>query len=386
MSPPSLRDRFAARFGRACEVVARAPGRVNLIGEHTDYNDGFVLPIAIEQCLWAGGAARDDGQARVVSVALEDEFTCALTGPLPNERPAWTNYVLGVAALLRERGARLSGFDLLLEGDLPPGAGLASSAALELSSALALANLVGEPLDSAELIDLCRRAEHEFAGVPCGIMDQTACLLGQEGQALLLDCRSRRIEQVPLALGAHELLVVDSQVRHELSSRAYARRQAECREALAYFRGLNPRVTALRDVAVETVRSHALELPPVAAARAVHVTSEIQRTLEAAAALRRGDLLRFGELLRQSHHSLREDYEVSCPELDVIVDVLHGVEGVLGARMTGAGFGGCVVALARRGVMPRVEEAVWQSFIDRRWRPPTVRTVRAGRGASIEFA
>lgn len=353
-----VRARFAERFGRPCEAVARAPGRVNLIGEHTDYNDGYVFPIALTRCAWVAAAARGDGAVRVASRELGHEAQWPLADWQRDAYPHWTSYVAGVASVLSSRGAHLTGADLWIESDVPIGAGLSSSAALELAAALVLAHLSGEPLEARELIDLCRGAEHAFAGVPCGLMDQTVSLLARRGHGLLLDCRSREVEHVPLNFGDHAILVIDSGVRHELALGEYAKRQHECQIALEYFRRLNPAVRALRDVASSTVRSHALQMEPVAAARALHVTSENERTLAAARAVRQRELQALGGLLDASHRSLRDDYEVSLPAIDRLVERVRAANGVLGARMTGGGFGGCVLALLREDAIGAVNEAV----------------------------
>lgn len=380
-----MRERFAREFGRAAEVVARAPGRVNLIGEHTDYNDGFVLPIALTQATRVAVAARPDGLAQVVSAGLEQRASWPVSDWRGAGAPHWTAYIAGVAGLLRKRGARLEGFDLLVESDVPIGAGLSSSAALEVATALALSMLCGEALEATELIDLCRAAEHEFAGVPCGLMDQTVSLLGRAGHALLLDCRSRTFEQIPVATGAHRFVVIDSNVRHELAAGEYARRHAECAQAVAYFQRLNPAVRALRDVPLESVRAQALQMDPLLAARALHVVSEIRRTQAAAEALRRGELTEFGRLMSESHRSLRDDYEVSCAELDELVQIALSVPGALGARMTGGGFGGCIVALVPEAALPELRLRVSQRY-DRAGRTARVYAVEAGRGAAIESA
>ncbi len=385
MDLSSLREEFLARFGRPAEVTARAPGRVNLIGEHTDYNEGFVLPVALEQSTWVACAPRCDQSVCAATLNLHDQRRWSLEGPPGPDLPLWTRYVAGVAALLRRRGARLGGFDLLIASDVPVGGGLSSSAALEVSAALALASLAGEPLASEELADLCRAAEHEFAGVPCGIMDQYICLLARAGCALLLDCRSRTWEHVPCRLDGHVFLLIDSGVRHELARGEYARRQEECRRGVMHFQRINPVVRALRDVSLESVRAQALQLDPVVAARCLHVAAENERTLAAARALRRGELAELGRLLSESHRSLRQDFEVSCPELDRIVERVGRVPGVLGARLTGGGFGGWVIALVRSDCLEAVRGAL---SADPPVAPPGagVIVVRPARGASLEPA
>lgn len=357
---PSLLADFQTRFGRPPETVARAPGRVNLIGEHTDYNDGFVLPIAVQMRTIVLGASRPGGAVRVFSRATSAEAAWMLDVFDPNTQPGWARYVAGVLALLKRRGARITGCDLLIDSDVPMGGGLASSAALEVAVALTAADLAGEPIESRELIDLCRQAEHEFAGVPCGLMDQSVCLLAKVGHALLLDCRSRDTLQVPCPTRGHVFVVIDSGQRHELADGEYAARRAQCAEAVAYFSKITPSVRSLRDVSYATVRAHAAQMEPLAAVRALHVTGEIERTRAGADALRMGDLASFGRLMAESHRSLRDHYQVSTRAIEKIVEVVSAAPGVLGVRLTGAGFGGCVVALVAEQSVSRLRTALEQ--------------------------
>lgn len=386
LSVESLAAAFRDRFGRAAETIARAPGRINLIGEHTDYNEGFVLPMAIDRATWAACAARRDDVVHVISDQADGEESWPINGWREGEtRPHWTSYVAGVAALLRQRGAHLGGFEMLIASEVPPGAGLASSAALEVAVGKTLVALCGEPIDAVELAALCRRAEHEYAGVPCGIMDQYVSLLAKAEHALLLDCRSHEHEAVPLPLAGHAVVVIDSGVRHELAAGEFAERRRQCEAAVAYFRRLDPAVKSLRDVPMSAVRGHVSQMDLVAAARAMHVVSENERTQFAAAALRRGELTALGPLLAESHRSLRDQYEVSCPEVDQLVEIATRVHGVIGARMTGAGFGGAIIAIARESVIERLTAEVERSYKG----PPArqrVLPVRSGPGASIELA
>ncbi|MBI5865206.1 MAG: galactokinase [Planctomycetes bacterium] len=383
VDPAALREAFQLRFGHPPAVVARAPGRVNLIGEHTDYNDGYVLPIALARSTFAAAAPRSDECIRIYSQQFDDERSWLRDNWSRESLPHWTSYVAGVASLLGRRTSHLSGADLMLASDVPVGGGLSSSAAMEVAVCMSLAYLAGEPLMANELIDLCRQAEHEFAGVPCGVMDQTASLLGKEGHALLLDCRKRVATAVPFDLRGHSLLVVDTGVRHALAGSEYAKRLRECREAVEYFRRLNGAVSALRDVSSESVRKHALQLDPVAAARALHVSSENERTLAAAAALSAGRLREFGSLMKQSHISLRDQYQVTCRELDDLFDLLEPASGVLGVRMTGAGFGGCVIALAVEDSCDRIVERVESGYNRSHEVRAKAMIVNAGRGAEL---
>ncbi|MCH8806708.1 MAG: galactokinase [Planctomycetes bacterium] len=386
MDARRVRDEFAARFDRPCEVVARAPGRVNLIGEHTDYNGGFVLPFALEQSTRVAGAARLDDVARVYSVELDEEARWPVQRWRDNARPAWTSYVAGVGNALLELGACPCGFDLLIQSDVPIGSGLSSSAALEVATAMALSRLVNATMQPDDLARLCCRVERDFVGVPCGIMDQFVSVLAEAGAALLLDCRQESWDHIPIRLGGYEFLVIDSGVRRRLAMSAYERRRLECDQAVAFFQGVNPKVRSLRDVSVRDVHEHRSAMDADLAARSLHVVTENERTRAAAAALRGGETKRLGQLLLESHRSLRDDYRVSCEELDALVDILTNVEGVLGARLTGAGFGGCVIGIAREGCIARVERALKDKYDDAGIGCSRLMRVRPGRGASIEYA
>ncbi|MBL8877509.1 MAG: galactokinase [Phycisphaerales bacterium] len=379
-------DEFKQRFGRPCEVIARAPGRVNLIGDHTDYNEGFVLPLAVERHTRVFAARRDDARVRVHSSAAGETIEWPIDDWAASQFPHWTSYIAGVASLLRQRGARLNGCDLLIQSDVPLGGGLSSSAALEVAAAKALTCISGEALDSNDVADLCREAEHRFAGVPCGIMDQLASLLSKRDTALLLDCRSRAYEHIPFALVDHIVLIIDSGVRHALAESAYAKRVEECNHAVAHFRGLNAAVRSLRDVSIETVRAQMLQMPPLVAARAHHVVSENRRVQAAAEALRRGDIESLGPHMAASHRSLRDDYEVSCGELDEIVSSLTAMRGVVGCRMTGAGFGGCVVAIVHRAARESIQAGLLRRAGELGKPAWATLETRAGDGATIELA
>ncbi len=384
LAPGQLRELFVERFGRPPTHLARAPGRVNLIGEHTDYNAGYVLPMALEQCTWVAAAPRGDQTLRVVALDLDAEQLWPIAEWHRDRYPAWTSYVAGAAILLRRRGLALAGADLLIHSDVPVGSGLSSSAALEVAGVLVLAALAGGRLEGVALADFGRAVEHEFAGVPCGIMDQYISVLGRAGHALLLDCRSRTWDHIPMTLGAHAVLIVNSGVRHQLATGEYARRQEQCRMAVEYFRCLRPDVKALRDVNPEEVAEHASRMDSVAARRARHVASENRRTQAAAAALRRGDLAELGRLMDASHASLRDDYEVSCRELDLLVELVRGVPGVLGARMTGGGFGGCIVALAPAAAVPQIEQRIRREYDAAGFGPARTLESRPGAGAALE--
>lgn len=326
--------------------IYRAPGRVNLIGEHTDYNDGFVMPAAVGFSTYVAIAARPDRKLVIHSEEFPGDFEFDLDN-LPERRTgAWCDYVLGVASVLRQRGHQLHGADLLVHGEVPIGAGLSSSAAIEVASALALMSLDATQLPLPEIAKLCRQAENSFVGARVGIMDQFVSCMGKAGHAFLLDCRSLEFQFVPIPAGIR-LVVCNTMVKHDLATGAYNTRREECEEGVRHFAKWDPAIRALRDVSVELLDQHSHDLPAVIGKRCSHVIRENQRTLDAARSLREGDLVQVGKLMRESHDSLRYLYEVSCRELDIMVDAAEGLPGFCGGRMTGGGFGGCTVNLVR---------------------------------------
>ncbi|HWS89035.1 MAG TPA: galactokinase [Pyrinomonadaceae bacterium] len=372
---------FRERYGRGARIF-RAPGRVNLIGEHTDYNGGFVLPMAIERETVVAAAAREDRTVRAYSVGLEEELSFDLDRPNPPRRGVWLDYVEGVARALEEKGLKLSGADLLIDSDVPAGAGLSSSAALEISVGLALTRVSGQEVDGVTLALAGQRAEHTYVGAQVGIMDQFISALGREGHALLIDCRSLETEAVPLDTSGAAFVIADTRVKHELSSSEYNVRRAECARGVELLRERLPGVTQLRDVSVADFRRHADVLPDPIVRRCRHVVTENERTLAAARALRGGDLAGMGRLMYESHYSLRDEYEVSSPELDLLVEIARALHGVLGARMTGGGFGGSTVSLVRREALEDFERALSDAYERETGRRPAVLVSEAGAGAA----
>ncbi|HYY57322.1 MAG TPA: galactokinase [Pyrinomonadaceae bacterium] len=358
-----LRTVFASVYGEGGEPrLFSAPGRVNLIGEHTDYNDGFVLPMAIDRETVVAARPRDDRRLRVYSLNLGELKEFDLDEPGVPQRGIWLDYVEGVARVLESHGALLGGADLAVLSDVPVGAGLSSSAALELSTALALVSLSGAKVERVALALAGQEAEHTFVGTKCGIMDQLVAALGRRGQALLIDCRSLEVEAIPMNMGDVAVAVCDSRVKHELSSSEYNKRRAECERGVELLREMLPGIRALRDVGVAEFELYETQLPEPIRRRCRHVVTENARTVRAAEALRSGRLEEMGRLMTRSHLSLRDDYEVSCRELDALVDIASGVEGVLGARMTGGGFGGCTVNLVRRDALEKFREVVSREY------------------------
>jgi galactokinase len=371
----ATREAFQQAFGYPPQGLFRAPGRVNLIGEHTDYNDGFVLPMAIDRAVWMAAALRSDRQVRLRAVTLERDDAFTLDGLQPDVEAHWSNYVRGVLALLERAGHRLQGMDLAYAGDVPIGSGLSSSAAVEVVGATAARHLFGLDISELELAQLCQRAEHEFAGTQCGLMDQLISVAGQEDHALLIDFRHLTWQPIPLPPGM-AVVVCDSGKRRGLVDSAYNERRRECEEGA---RRLG--VTALRDLDVAAFEAQAGQLPPLLRKRCRHVVYENDRTVRAAEALRRGDASAFGELMNESHASLRDQYEVSCEELDVMAALAQSQPGCSGARMTGGGFGGCVVALVDRDAVEAFSETVATLYERQTLRTPALYVCRASAGA-----
>jgi galactokinase len=375
-----LRRAFAQRYGREARLF-RAPGRVNLIGEHTDYNDGYVLPMAIERETVVAAAPRADRKVRVYSLSVDEAQEFDLDARGESQRGIWLDYVEGVARVLEARGIVLRGADLAISSDVPAGAGLSSSAALEISTGLALASVSGKEIERVALALAGQQAEHEYVGTKCGIMDQLVSALGRAGHALLIDCRALEATHIPLDTSEVVVAICDTRVKHELSSSQYNLRRAECERGVELLRQNIPGIRALRDVTIEQFVRYESELPETVKRRCRHVITENARTLAAAEALRQGDLGELGRLMGESHHSLRDDYEVSCLELDVMVEIARGVGGVLGARMTGGGFGGATVNLVRRDALDEFERIISREYVERTGVEPTIYVSEAGEGA-----
>ncbi|CAA9375654.1 MAG: Galactokinase [uncultured Pyrinomonadaceae bacterium] len=381
INPESLRAEFQTRYGREPRIF-RAPGRVNLIGEHTDYNGGFVLPMAIEHDTFAAAAARDDRKIRVRSVNLDEAGEIDLNQPEKKMRGSWLDFVEGVARVLERENGKLRGADLLVASNVPTGAGLSSSAALEISVGLALTEISRLPLDKVRLALAGQAAEHEFVGARVGIMDQFISALGRKGHALLIDCRNLQAEQVPFAPKDAAIVICDSKVKHKLAASEYNTRRAECETAVEILREFLPDIEQLRDVSVADFEHYGEHLPETIRKRCRHVVMENERTLNVAEALRENNYTEFGRLMFLSHASLRDDYEVSCRELDLLVKIAGNCTGVLGARMTGGGFGGSTVNLVRRENLDEVIEKISFEYERQIRIKPSIYTSGAADGAS----
>ena len=380
----TFKGRFESLYGQSPRVFS-APGRVNLIGEHTDYNDGFVLPIAIEQRTFVAAAPRPDTRVIVRSLTLGQTVEFELYQPGPTRRGSWLDYVEGTGCALLERAFPLSGANLLIDSEVPAGAGLSASAALEVAVGYALAALGGTPNpDRLQLALAGQSAEHAYVGTRCGIMDQYISALALRDHALQIDCRSLAYEAIPLRLGTACVLICDTQVKHELAFSAYNERRQQCEDGVREIARQYPAVRALRDVSVAELEGLAPRLPELIARRCRHVINENARTMAAARALKAGKLGHLGRLMSASHASLRDDYEVSCIELDEAVAAIEGEPGVYGSRMTGGGFGGCTVSVLEREVLPRAMRAISERLRSRFQIEPRFFTTNAAAGVAEE--
>jgi galactokinase len=377
----ALRHNFLKLYGTKARLF-RAPGRVNLIGEHTDYNDGFVLPVAINRETVVAAAVRADSLVRAFSLDLNETAEFNLNAQRRARRGIWLDYVEGVARVLQSRGLTLHGADLLIQSDVPMGAGLSSSAALEVSVGLALSSLSGIEIDRTVLALAAQEAEHKFIGTKCGIMDQLIATLGRRGHALLIDCRSLETTQIPLETSRMVIAICDTRVKHDLASSEYNVRRAECERGVELLREALPGIRALRDVSIADFQKYEGRLPEPVKQRCRHVVTENARTLAAAEALRDGRMDEVGRLMFLSHQSLRDDYQVSSEELDLLVEIAARVPGTFGARMTGGGFGGCTVNLLRREALDQFRETVLQEYSRAMNFRPAIYVTEASDGAN----
>lgn len=378
----SLKAAFSQRYGSPPEVIVRAPGRVNLIGEHTDYNDGYVLPVAIDRSVLLAASVRADRTVRLRALDFDAQVTFSLDNILHADHQRWSDYQRGVATVLQERGFRLPGVDAAFSSDVPIGAGLSSSAAVEVSAAVMWQTVAGLDVSRPELALLCQRAENTFVGVNCGIMDQFISALGQEGTALFIDCRTLDHRPVSIPEG-FAVIIMDTAKQRGLADSAYNTRRAECEEGVRLLRARLPDIEALRDVSVPDFEQYAGELPLNVRKRCRHVIGEDQRVLDGIEALARGDAALFGRLMDESHRSLRDDYEVSCAELDAMVEAAWQAPGVVGARMTGAGFGGCAVALVQAEYAPSFTDQVAAAYQETTGLAPSLYVCTPEGGTSV---
>jgi galactokinase len=375
---------YRQTFGGEPDLVASAPGRVNLIGEHTDYNEGFVLPAAVNKRIYAATSKRDDAKICIHSADYGVTVHTSIEDLKSPEQEFWVNYPKGVFFVLARAGHSLGGMNLCLKGDVPQSAGLSSSAALEVATAFAAKELFHLKVDPLSLAKLCQSAENEFVGVNCGIMDQFTAVHGKKGYALLLDCRSLEFQFVEFPIGV-SLVVCDTGVKRKLASSEYNKRREECQLGVKELSLVLPGIRALRDVKLSAFAEHENLLHFTIRKRCRHVIGENRRVLEAVADLRRNDLSDFGKLMYQSHLSLKNNYEVSCDELDAVVDIAAATEGVIGARMTGAGFGGSAVCLVAQESVEKLKSNLQQRYPRVTGLQPEVYVCETGDGARIEW-
>jgi galactokinase len=376
---------FETHYGRAPRWIVAAPGRVNVIGEHTDYNDGFVLPMAIERyAIMAAEVPSSSSSSSTITIYdthFKENATIDISAPVTKGSPKWSNYIRGVIRGFQDRGQKIPALDVAFLSTVPLGGGLSSSAALEVCTATLLEAATGKNIDPVEKALIAQTAEHEFAGVPCGIMDQFISALGREGNLLLLDCRSRKTELVPMNDPAVSLLVINTNVKHELSGGEYAQRRAECEEA-AKILG----VPFLRDANADQLERTKSKMTETVFCRARHVIGEIERTLHAAEGIRNSNWPTVGQFMYASHASLRDDYEVSCKELDAVVEIAEDIGyagGIYGCRMTGGGFGGCCVALVKTDSINSIIKKIAADYKIKTGIEATVFSSRPAAGATI---
>lgn len=349
----AFQQQFVDLFQTAPKVY-RSPGRINIIGEHTDYNQGFVLPAAIEQAAYVAISPREDNELHLYATSMQEMVVLQLEGLAP--RPgAWSNYIAGVAQQMIRKGYSIRGFNLVLHSNVPIGAGLSSSAAIECAVAFALNECFGCGLDRLQLVHLAQKAEHEFAGVQCGIMDQFASMMGKRNHLIKLDCRSLAYEYIPFQLGNHAMVLFDTNVKHSLASTAYNERRQQCEQGVQWIAAHLPHVQTLRDADMDMLEQFVLPKDSLVYRRCAYVVKEIQRVDAACTALQAGDLNKLGQLMYETHAGLSMDYEVSCTELNLLVDLVKARPGVIGARMMGGGFGGCTLNLVESD---QVEELI----------------------------
>jgi len=382
--------KFKAVFGEQPHILAQAPGRVNIIGEHTDYNDGFVLPMAIEHRVNMLASPRADRTIRLFSYDFSEEVQFALDDIQYDSQHPWSNYSRGVAAIFQQAGYSLQGANLLFSGNVPIGAGLSSSAAVEVATAMALRMLNKLPIADDQIPVLCQRAENEFVQMKCGIMDQFVSTMARRGHLLFLDCRNLEYKLVPFSNSEIQIAILNTKVKRELTQSAYNERRAQCEQGVRILQQWAPHIQALRDVSWTEFQRYRSRMPEVIAKRCEHVISENQRVLEFVQILSIKDFKahhwrKLGMLMRQSHVSLRDLYEVSCWELDVMVELAESVPGVLGARLTGAGFGGCVVALVQRQAVEALSEKIQQEYLNYTGIQPEIYISSAADGASAKM-
>ena len=364
-------------------LIVRSPGRVNIIGEHTDYNNGFVLPAAIDKAIFVALAPRTDGNIRLYSGEFDEHYETTLDTMKPTDR-GWPNYILGVADQFRKKGYAIRGFDLAIDGNVPIGSGLSSSAAVECATAMALNEAFHLDLPRLELVFRAQKAEHEFAGVMCGIMDQFASVFGKKDHVIRLDCQSLEYEYVPLKLEGYRILLLNTNVKHSLASSEYNTRRAQCEQGVALVKAHEPGVNSLRDVTMEQLDRYVKPADETIYRRCKYVVEEKERLLSGCEDLKRGDIKALGRKMIATHDGLSREYEVSCPELDFLVDAVRDRPEVLGARMMGGGFGGCTINLVEEDAIDALVKELSEAYQKAMGKELTAYIARIEDGTSVE--
>lgn len=373
---------FHEVFGGKPQVVAQAPGRINIIGEHTDYNEGFVLPAAINQHSIVAVSKRDDDQILLYSVLFKEEYKTRLAEVVPQFH-SWSTYTLGMVDQLKKRNLPISGFEMVIDGNVPLGAGLSSSASIECAVGVALNEVFELHLEKMEIVKMAQMAEHTFAGVKCGIMDQFASVFGKENHVVRLDCKDLSYQYFPLELGDYALLLLNTNVKHSLASSAYNKRREACEKGVEIIKEKYPNVHSLRDVTKEMLDEMVKEKYPELYPKAKYVVEEISRVGQVCQSLQEGDLKNVGKLMTATHEGLRHEYEVSCEELDFLIDFIKPIPEVLGARVMGGGFGGCTINLVKKDFIPELIEKIKPQYEQKFQKELTPIDVNPSDGAKV---
>ena len=386
MTKENLIKQYKTIYKKSPTNIIRAPGRVNLIGEHTDYNDGFVLPIAIDRYTNMLVSKNDDGKIRIYDLKYKEKEEFDLKNIKPTQQKRWSNYQRGIVKVLLDAGYKIGGIDVLIFSEVPECAGLSSSASIEIATLLSFKELYDLEIKPIEMVELARKAENDFVGVQCGIMDQFASLLSREDNALFIDCRSLKYKYIQLLIQDYSFLVCNSMVKRKLAESSYNQRRQECRDAVKILQKYLPEITSLRNLSINDLERYASFLPDTLKRKVEHVVYENERVKQAVEVLKKGNAKSFGELMYQSHQSLKELFEVSTEELDLLVEIGKNESGVLGARLTGAGFGGCVIYLVKNSKIEQLKEIILDVYFQKTGFIPQFYEVVPSRGAYIEPA
>ncbi|OGS35173.1 MAG: galactokinase [Elusimicrobia bacterium RIFOXYC2_FULL_34_12] len=358
----NIKNNFKKIYNRNCTLLYQAPGRVNLIGEHTDYNGGFVLPVAIDRCIAVAAKPNNENILRLHSLDFNNTVSCKLNNIKYDINNGWANYPLAVAKVLQEKGFKIKGADLVFEGNIPQGSGLSSSAAIEVVSCITFASISGLRISKKELPVLCQKAENDFIGVKCGIMDQFVITNAKKNSALFLDCRNLKYQHIPFNNKNISIVIANTKLKRKLVNSAYNERRKQCEEGVKILKYFFKNIKMLRDITTSQFEKYKFNLPSIIRNRCEHVVYENERVINALRLLKKNKINEFGILMNESHESLKNLYEVSCKELDALVYTAQKVEGVLGSRMTGAGFGGCTVTLIKNKYIDKVIKTMTKEY------------------------